>query len=220
MGARIDRSRRTKRTHIAAWLLIFVGLSLLSAWAWEVYGTNALAQSRQQQASTDLRDAWRRGQDAVKVRGSKLTAFVQIPRINKRAVPLVEGTSEADLALGFAHFTGTAGPGQVGNFALAAHRITHGEPLRGMPSLRPGDQVIVQTKQKRYTYVLDTPGDALSVDFSAGWVIEPQPTNPQPGGVNPVGKKRLLTLTTCAELFHTDQRLVAFGHLVKTEAVS
>jgi sortase A len=29
--------------------------------------------------------------------------------------------------------------------------------------------------------------------------------------------QRLLTLTTCAELFHTDDRMVAFGHLVETE---
>jgi sortase A len=27
----------------------------------------------------------------------------------------------------------------------------------------------------------------------------------------------LITLTTCAELFHTSDRLVAFGHLVRTE---
>ena len=26
----------------------------------------------------------------------------------------------------------------------------------------------------------------------------------------------LITLTTCAELFHTSDRLVAFGHLVRT----
>jgi sortase A len=25
----------------------------------------------------------------------------------------------------------------------------------------------------------------------------------------------LLTLTTCSELFHTDNRMIAFGHLVK-----
>ena len=29
--------------------------------------------------------------------------------------------------------------------------------------------------------------------------------------------QRLITLTTCSELFHTDDRLVAFGHLVDKE---
>ena len=31
------------------------------------------------------------------------------------------------------------------------------------------------------------------------------------------GGPRLITLTTCAELFHTDDRMIAFGHLVDTE---
>ena len=29
--------------------------------------------------------------------------------------------------------------------------------------------------------------------------------------------QRLITLTTCSELFHTDDRMISFGHLVKTE---
>jgi sortase A len=28
--------------------------------------------------------------------------------------------------------------------------------------------------------------------------------------------QKLITLTTCAELFHTDNRMIAFGHLVDT----
>ena len=28
--------------------------------------------------------------------------------------------------------------------------------------------------------------------------------------------QRLITLTTCSELFHTDDRMIAFGHLVST----
>ena len=28
--------------------------------------------------------------------------------------------------------------------------------------------------------------------------------------------QRLITLTTCSEIFHTDDRMIAFGHLVRT----
>jgi sortase A len=44
------------------------------------------------------------------------------------------------------------------------------------------------------------------------------PTNPVRGGVQPSQEpgERLITLTTCAELFHTDERMIAFGHLVDT----
>ncbi len=37
-----------------------------------------------------------------------------------------------------------------------------------------------------------------------------QPPAQEPG-------QRLITLTTCSEIFHTDNRMIAFGHLVKAE---
>ena len=48
-------------------------------------------------------------------------------------------------------------------------------------------------------------------------MLDPLPVNPD-GGVGPLdGQDRLITLATCAELFHTDDRLVAFGHLLSVE---
>jgi sortase A len=132
-------------------------------------------------------------------------------------VPVFEGTSDEVLATGFGHFAGSAGAGKVGNYALAAHRITHGEPLRAMPDLQVGDAVVVQTRTETYTYRLTTAGAALVVPFTAGWVTDPLPHNPSPGGVEPAQNEgqRLITLTTCSELFHTDNRMVAFGVLAK-----
>ena len=48
-------------------------------------------------------------------------------------------------------------------------------------------------------------------------MIDPLPKNPEPGGVQPAQRRgqRLITLTTCSEIFHTDDRSIAFGHLVK-----
>lgn len=112
-----------------------------------------------------------------------------------------------------------AEPGQVDNLVIAGHRITHGEPLRDMPDLEPGDEVLVETADSVYTCVLDTGGDDLTVDVDADWVLTPAPVNPDGGVQPPTGGEpgqRLLTLVTCAELFHTDDRLVAFGHLVDT----
>ena len=84
-----------------------------------------------------------------------------------------------------------------------------------MPELRPGDEIVVDTRDTTYTYVLDTGGGDLAVPFTDVWVLDPRPVNPD-GGVGPPedAGERLLTLTTCSELFHTDDRLVAFGHLV------
>ena len=48
-------------------------------------------------------------------------------------------------------------------------------------------------------------------------MIDKLPKNPH-GGVEPAQRpgQKLITLTTCAELFHTDNRMIAFGHLVDT----
>ncbi|UAL30270.1 sortase [Nocardioides rotundus] len=141
--------------------------------------------------------------------------MVRIPRFGSDyAVPLLEGTSDAVLATGYGHFRGTAEAGARGNFAVAAHRVTHGEPLRDMPSLQPGDEVVVQTARWTYTYELTTGGDDLVVPFTQTWVLDRLPTNPS-GGVQPPQRpgQRLITITTCSELFHTDDRMIAFGVL-------
>ncbi len=62
--------------------------------------------------------------------------MIRIPAFgDDYAVPLLDGTSDQALAAGFGHLDGTADPGQVGNFATAGHRVTHGEPLADMPAL-------------------------------------------------------------------------------------
>jgi sortase A len=196
-----------------------IGLVLLGYLAWEFFGTNIVSRHHQQQQIHSLRSQWAHGKGPIPESGDvvpgEATALVRIPRFGSSYVmPVLEGTSSDVLAKGFGHFSGTAGPGQVGNYALAAHRVTHGEPLRDMPELRPGDKVVVETRRADYTYVLQTDPNDLVVPFTAGWVIQPFPVNPD-GGVepDPADGKRLITLTTCSELFHTDNRMVTFGHL-------
>ena len=69
-----------------------------------------------------------------------------------------------------------------------------------------------------FTYVLDTDPNDLIVPFTSGWVFADFPVHPS-GGVapDPAVSSRLITLTTCSELFHTDDRMVAFGHLESVE---
>jgi sortase A len=149
-------------------------------------------------------------------------ALVRIPRFgNDYEIPLLEGVRDQELATGFGHIPRTAQLGDTGNFAIAGHRVTHGEPLRDIPKLRPGDKVIVETRRATYTYELDTNPNELVVTFKDVWVIGPRPDNPVGTGVNPTrSSQRLLTLVTCSELFHTDNRMIAFGHLKSVEAKS
>ena len=201
-------------------LMVLVGVAMLSWVGWQMYGTNWVSARKHTELVERVERTWQQGNDTVKASEGSVEAVVRIPRFGKKyAVPLLEGVADDALAAGFGHFKSSAAPGGKGNYALAAHRVTHGEPLRRMPELVPGDKVIVDTRRWTYTYVLDTGGDDLIVPFTQTWVVDPLPTNPDKGGVQPAQEEgqRLITLTTCSELFHTDNRMIAFGHLLTKE---
>jgi sortase A len=201
-------------------LMVVVGLVVLAQVGWQLFGTNVVSHHRQRQIVEQTERAWSAHAGATaRVRGIELhgaEALVRIPRFGSSyVVPVQQGVSDEVLAEGYGHFVSTGAPGAVGNFALAAHRVTHGQPLRQMPELRPGDRVVVETRDHVFTYRLDTDPNRLVVNFKATWVLDPLPQNPD-GGVQPAQRpgQRLITLTTCSEIFHTDNRMVAFGHLV------
>ena len=218
------RAARSRRRGPAFWVgagLIVAGLLLLGYVAWQLFGTNVVSHRKQAGIVENTERIWadpsKPSRDLPRdLHGAD--ALVRIPAFGKKyVVPVQEGTSDEVLAEGFGHFRGTARPGQVGNYAIAGHRVTHGEPLRHMPSLRPGDAVVVETRTRTFTYRLDTNPNDLVVDLDNVWVLRPVPHNPR-GGVQPAQRRgqRLITLTTCAELFHTDNRMIAFGHLVRS----
>ena len=185
---------------------------------WQVWGTTWVSQRAHAEHVERLEDAWTGGAAEVPTDDGDLTAVVRIPRLGAQwAVPVLEGVADEQLAAGLGHFPGSVGPGERGNFALAGHRVTHGEPFRDLPELRTGDLVEVRTAEADYTYRLVTDGDALAVSFDQTWVVDELPRNPEADAdaVQPPQRPgaRLITLTTCAELFHTDDRLVVFGVL-------
>ncbi|MEU6134592.1 class E sortase [Nocardioides sp. NPDC047086] len=221
MSTTTQPQRRGRRSVFWAGIaLVLAGLAILGYVAWEFYGTTYVSKQHQQDATSRIEKAWGSGQTEVSTEFGSAQALIEIPRFGKDyRIPVLAGTSDRALGAGFGHFDGTAAPGEVGNFALAGHRITHGEPLRDLPKLRQGDKIRVLTREKTYVYALISDGDDLTVPFTSIWVTDPLPDNPERGGVEPVQQKgqRLITLTTCAELFHTDNRMIAFGKLVSEE---
>jgi sortase A len=217
LGRRTARRPRRGPAFWAGIALLVAGLLLLGYVAWQLFGTNVVSHRKQDRIVEDTVRIWSgKGDQGTELHGAD--ALVRIPAFgDDYVVPVQQGTSDEVLAEGFGHFRGTATPGQVGNFAIAGHRVTHGEPLRDMPSLRPGDRVVVETRTRTFTYRLDTNPNDLVVDLHSVWVLDPVPHNPG-GGVQPAQRRgqRLITVTTCAELFHTDNRMIAFGHLVKS----
>jgi sortase A len=108
-----------------------------------------------------------------------------------------------------------AEPGEEGNVVLAAHRVTHGEPFADLPSLRAGDLVEVETRAAVRTYRLVDDGDAIEVSFETAWPLWPVP-DPE-GSADRAPREQMITLVTCSELFHTDDRLIVRGVLKDVE---
>ena len=80
-------------------------------------------------------------------------------------------------------------------------------------------KIIVNTIDFHYVYKVDSDPRKLQVKFTDTWVLDRQPINPKPKGMDTprYDRNQLITLTTCAELFHTDLRTVVFGSLESTK---
>lgn len=139
-------------------------------------------------------------------------AVLRIPRIGLTA-PVAEGTSKGGvLDRGYVgHYARTAQAGQAGNFALAGHRNTHGEPFRRIDRLRSGDRITVETRDAVYTY---TVGKRLARTApSDSGVIAPVPRSNITTSAGYSTPGYYLTLTTCTPEFSSRYRLVVWGKL-------
>ncbi len=219
------RRRRPQKKKPTRWLtyggygMVLAGLAVLAWVAWQFWGTNWVSERRQDEVASALEDSWADGSDTVTTDFGRASAILHVPRWgDDYAIPVLEGSTDEVLAAGIGHVEDTADPGEVGNYVLAGHRVTHGEPFADFPELEEGDLVYVETRTVTYTYELDFGGTDLEVPFTDDWVLQPFPKNPD-GGVEPPGDvgDELITLVSCAEIFHTEQRSVVFGHLIASD---
>jgi sortase A len=94
-------------------------------------------------------------------------------------------------------------PGEIGNFALAAHRTTYGAPFANIAELRVGDRIYVETRDGWYVYAFR---NLEYVWPTAVQVLEPVPQAPQVEAT-----ERYLTLTSCNPRFSAAERIIAYA---------
>ncbi|MFD7498480.1 class E sortase [Streptomyces sp. NPDC059832] len=141
-------------------------------------------------------------------------AMLYIPRFGKGwEWPVLENTEVRTLQKGLGHYAGTARLGASGNFAVAGHRRTYGDPFKDFPKLRPGDAVVLTDGTTWFTYRIDKkPYRTVPSDIG---VIDPVPRK---SGFD--GPGRYLTLTTCDPEWGSSHRLIAWAHLDATQPVT
>ena len=216
----VEGTRRPSRLTVLGVLLLVLGLSCLGWVAYQYAGTNLVARHAYRTEAKTLRAAWLeqrksdpQGTSQLSPRPGEAIGLLRIPALGAGyEVPILSGTSSDVVAKGVGHYASTALPGQIGNFALAGFRVTHGRPFARILGLASGDEIIVETRDAIYTYVLNEPPRRLTVKDTDTWVIAPVPGKPE---LKP--DQSLITLTTCPDLFHSKKRSVGFGHLIRTE---
>jgi sortase A len=85
--------------------------------------------------------------------GPEQAIRLQIPAINIDA-PIVQGDGWEQLKKGIGQHAGSADPGKTGNMILSAHNDIFGEIFRNLDQLKNGDQVLVFTNTRTYTYLV------------------------------------------------------------------
>ena len=78
---------------------------------------------------------------------------MQIPAISVDE-SVVQGDGWEQLKKGIGQHIGSADPGQNGNLVVSAHNDIFGEIFRDLDKLKSGDQIVVYTAARAYTYVV------------------------------------------------------------------
>jgi sortase A len=204
-------------------LLLTVGVITLLFVGYLLWGSGMRTAAAQRQFSGELNREWGRptgqprltdGSGTIDITPERFDvdtgqpfAFITIPAFGPNwKFTLVQGTALAQLNVSPGHVPGTQWPGQTGNFAVAGHRVTSGNPFWSLPSLHAGDLVDIQTRLNDYTYRVTGKEMVLPTDTA---VLDAVPGHP---GEQP--SARLITLITCDPAWTGTHRVIVTGILV------
>lgn len=209
--------------------LITFGLIVLLFVVYELFVTDLFTNQRQEELTQELLQNWGNDDPTLgpALPGGGLPtvplgngfARIRIPAFGGDFVKVVvEGTDPDELEQGPGHYVDSAMPGELGNFALAGHRVGKGSPFLDLDQLMPGNAIVIETAETWFTYRVM--GDPASGDFGADpsgipgqQIVSPEDVEvvfPIPGAdnadVDPTAA--YLTLTTCHPKFSAAQRLI------------
>ncbi len=202
--------------------LITLGVVVLLFCVYELKITGLVTAHEQEQLNDELRRVWagpaptapptpKPGQPrpvAAEVEIGSGIAVLRIPRLgrwNDRPPVVVEGVGTEDLKRGPGHIPQSADIGTVGNVVLSGHRTTYGAPFNRLDELRPGDAVVVETRDSWFTYRVTGTKVVAPTAVEVTYAV--------PGNATAVPTQRLLTLTTCNPKYSARQRLIVSAEL-------
>jgi sortase A len=138
--------------------------------------------------------------ELVPTKVTELATRIVIPVIGVDA-SIVRGDGWEQLKKGVGHHIGSANPGEDSNMVLSAHNDIYGEIFRYLDRLTPGDQVVVYTHQRTYTYL----------------VSETQIVNPDHTEVLKPTNHSIVTLISCYPYLINNKRIVVTALLASED---
>lgn len=223
------RRRRRKKFSIVGLigeLLITAGVLVFLFLGWQLWLNDIIVGGQQDKSSTDLAKSWIATEPTPPVGApspsatpnygdpivpaaqpdAKPFAVMYVPRFGSDYVRTIAEGVGTDSVLDkgiIGHYPKSQMPGEVGNFAVAAHRTTHGAPFHLIATLRVGDNIYIQTADGYFTYGFR---GLEYVRPTAISVIDPVPQNPN---VKPTD--RIMTLTSCNPMFSASERIIGYA---------
>ncbi|MFF5844300.1 class E sortase [Streptomyces massasporeus] len=196
-------------------VFITTGVLMLLFVTYQLWWTNVRAHAQAGQEASSLQNDWASGKrNPGAFEPGQGFAILHIPKLDV-VVPIAEGTSSKgvlDRGMVGHYAEGalkTAMPGdKSGNFGLAGHRNTHGEPFRYINKLAPGDPIVVETQDEYFVYKM---ASILPVTSPSNTSV----LNPVPTGSGFTKPGRYITLTTCTPEFTSKYRMIVWGKMVE-----
>lgn len=123
-------------------LLLTAGVLLLLFAFYEAYWTNVESGKLQDQARAELDDTWRNPRQQLNPELGEAFARMYIPSFGADfEFAIVESAEDEALLRGPGHYPETQMPGEVGNFAVAGHRVGKGAPFNDLGALQACDAI-------------------------------------------------------------------------------
>ncbi|MFD7459561.1 MULTISPECIES: class E sortase [unclassified Streptomyces] len=196
-------------------VFITTGVLMLLFVTYQLWWTNIRAQAQAGNEASQLEDDWASGKrNPGTFEPGQGFALLHIPDLDVK-VPIAEGTSNKRVLdrgmVGHYADGGLKTPmpdAKTGNFGLAGHRNTHGEPFRYINRLKPGDPIVVETQDTYYVYKM---ASILPVTSPSNVSV----LDPVPKGSGFTTPGRYITLTTCTPEFTSKYRLIVWGKMVE-----
>lgn len=157
--------------------LLFLGL-FFKGYHWYAYTrTDAINKVVQEKAAERIENQWQKDHQSGKkynrvvqkdgipyVEGPKHAAKVGdeiaqifIPRLgdsDQWKFTIMEGVTQSVIAAAPGRYPGSSAPGQIGNFAMAGHRVGRGSPFEMAETMKTCDPIRVETSGYTLTYTM------------------------------------------------------------------